>query len=178
MLTRTVDAKKAEQALMYFANASGGRISYERAAHLLYVAERTMACQHHQVLADMNLLATRQGPVAGSILKMADDASAARGSEFSWRGPADALDELSVSDVRALESAFMTYGRLELADLQRQLRAFCTEWRMPLDPVEEISQRDMMMGLGLSRREAEEVEATMTEHAAIGAHFDKLAQAV
>lgn len=174
MLTRHLNRPKAEHALMFLARASRGRISYAKAAHLLYVAERNMACQHHSVLADMNLLTTRDGLIAAYALTKAREEGLRPEDEFAWTGPSEALDQLSVSDERALEAAFMTYGQLELGDIRRQLKSSCPEWRMPLDPFEEISHREMLMGVGLPRSEADEVEAIMIEHAGIDRMLDDM----
>lgn len=139
--------RKAAQVVAFFAAKAGGNINVLRATKMVYLADRaSMAERDHPITGD-DFVSMKFGPVntyTYSYMNGEADRGQDQWSEFvgkrqgyviplakPFSDAADALDELSRSELSILERTWDEFKDIEKYDLADWTHKFCPEWRDP-----------------------------------------------
>jgi hypothetical protein len=156
------DARKAAQVVAFFALKAGGKINVLRATKLVYLADRLSIERRDYAITGDNYVSMPFGPVNTNTydyMKGAASRGMAEWSAFVGKRvendlplaegvTAEALDELSRSDIAILEDTWAKFSDIEKYKLAEWTHQFCPEWKNPGDSSSPIEFATVYSKLG------------------------------
>ena len=135
-------SRKAAQICAYFAALAGGTIDKLKVIKLVYFSERHFLAKHHTPMLFDELYSLPHGPICSSTLNGLDGLlQPAVWDEFITRHGRDRiiaikkfqrddLDEISDSEMSALESCWKALGKMSAWEIRNYSHEHCAEYTL------------------------------------------------
>jgi len=138
----------------------GGRMSYMKLLKLLYLAEREGLVKWGETMSGDKFVSMPHGPVMSSTYDLLqnrdtiwnDFINSEANYEVSIKDSVveEDLDELSVAEVKILDSIFEQFGAMDRWEIRDYTHNFCKEWQdpdgssFPIDPMNILLSKGLM----------------------------------
>lgn len=164
--------RKAAQIAAFFIQQAGGTLNVLKLMKLLYLADREAMNRYDEPLTYDAMVSMKHGPVLSRVLEcingfQLDNVAGGWDEWISDRANHEVslrktfsredLDELSEADMQILHDVFAQFGHMNQWQLSEYTHDHCKEWQDPQDSTLPISYRDVLLALGKSAADIEEL---------------------
>ncbi len=156
--------EKVTHMASYLLIKRGGRMSYMKLLKLLYLAEREGLVKWGETMSGDKFVSMPRGPVMSSTYDLMQNRSTVWNNfikseanhEVSIKNNVleDDLDELSIAEIKILDSIFEQFGKMGRWDLVEYTHNKCKEWQDPDGSSFPINPSDILLAKGLSEEQA------------------------
>ncbi|NOQ13699.1 MAG: DUF4065 domain-containing protein [Methyloprofundus sp.] len=174
--------EKVTHMASYLLIKRGGRMSYMKLLKLLYLAERESLVKWGETMSGDKFVSMPHGPVMSSTYDLLQNRNTVWNAfinseancEVSIKDSVveDDLDELSVAEIKILDSIFEQFGAMGRWEIRDYTHNHCKEWQdpdgssFPIDPV------NILLAKGVSKTEA----SVLLQHGAEQTYLKNLKQ--
>ena len=174
--------EKVAQMAAYLLLKRGGRMAYLKLMKLLYLSNRRSIVERGRMIGEDALFSMQHGPVMSNTLDLIRETHKkggkywyqflqTKGNDLVLRfyprnvDVDEALDTLSRSDIKILDSVYADFGHMNRFDLRdmTHLKDYCPEWKNPGRSRQPIDRRDILIYEGKSEEDANNIIQSMIE---------------
>jgi uncharacterized phage-associated protein len=182
--------RKVAQMAAYLLEQGGRRMPHLKLMKLLYLADRKSMELYGMPISGDRIVAMPHGPVLSMTLNLSNgdvESSAGgweslisdrEGHEISLRCAGaitrDDLDELSLADIKVLESVWDQFGHMTRWEIRDYTHVHCPEWKDPEGSSFPISYEKIFRALGKSEKLARELSARIRTERSLDSIFASL----
>ena len=165
------DIRKSIAATAYLCKLNGGELNVLHLIKMLYTADRTALVNWHRTITGDKFYSMKNGPILSRIYDLMcgkvfgadmETWNAAfnprEGNMISLKSKEVDFGPLSKREMQILEKAFDKFKKVPVGQLVEFLHKVLPEWKNPGNSSAPINPRDILLNVGLSNEEVDEIE--------------------